>query len=200
MPTIDKRIDAVIAKSAPFARPILTHLRTTIHKACPDVVETLKWGMPAFEYHGPLCQFAAFKQHAVFGFWKASLLEGTDKKALEAMGNFGRITSVKGLPSARELTRIIKSAMKLNVEGTKVARVLKHPSVTKLKAPADLTAALKRNAKAATFFKSLPPGQRGEYIAWITGAKQEATRATRLKTSVEWLAQGKRKNWKYETR
>jgi len=200
MPTIDKRIDAVIAKSAPFARPILTHLRATIHKACPDVVETIKLGMPAFDYHGPLCQFAAFKQHTVFGFWKASLLEGTDKKALEAMGNFGRITSVKDLPSVRELTRIIKAAMKLNEEGKKVPRVLKHPSVTKLRAPADFTAALNRNAKAATFFTSLPPGQRGEYIAWITGAKQDATRATRLKTSVEWLAQGKRKNWKYESR
>jgi uncharacterized protein YdeI (YjbR/CyaY-like superfamily) len=198
MPTLDKRIDAFIAKSAPFARPILTQLRATIHKACPDVVETIKWGMPAFDHHGPLCQFAAFKQHAVFGFWKASLIKGADKKALDAMGNFGRITSVRDLPSSRELTRLIKSAMKLNEEGVKVPRVLKHPSVTTLKPPADLTAALKRNAKAAAFFKSLAPGQRGEYIAWITGAKQEATRATRLKTTVEWLAQGKRRNWKYE--
>jgi uncharacterized protein YdeI (YjbR/CyaY-like superfamily) len=194
------RVDAYIAKVAPFAQPILTHLRATIHKACPDVVETIKWGVPAFDYHGPLCQFAAFKQHAVFGFWKASLLDGTDKKAIEAMGNFGRLTSVKDLPSKAELTRIIKSAMKLNEEGEKVVRVLKHPSVTKLKSPADLTAALKKNAKAAKFFESLAPGQRGEYIAWITGAKQKATRATRLKTTVEWLGEGKRRNWKYEAR
>lgn len=202
MPTLDPRVDAYIAKSATFARPILTRLRTAIHKACPEVVETIKWGVPAFEHHGPLCQFAAFKQHAVLGFTKASLITvpgGTSRRG-EAMGNFGRLTSVRDLPAARGFARYIKAAMKLNEDGTKVPRVLKHPSLTTLRAPADLTAALRRNAKAAAFYKALPPGQRGEYIAWITGAKQDATRATRLKTSVEWLAQGKRRNWKYESR
>jgi hypothetical protein len=202
MPTLDKRVDAYIAKAAPFAQPILAHLRTAIHKACPDVVETIKWGVPAFEHRGPLCQFAAFKQHAALGFSKASLIADTGgaSRRSGAMGNFGRLTSVKDLPTARELARYIRAAATLNEEGKKVSRVLKHPSVTKLKPPADLTAALKRNAKAAAFFKALPPGQRGEYIAWITGAKLDATRATRLKTSVEWLAQSKRRNWKYETR
>ncbi len=75
MPTThDPRIDAYIAKSVPFAQPIMEHCRALIHEACPEVTETIKWGMPSFEYKGILCGFAAFKAHCSFGFWKHAIL------------------------------------------------------------------------------------------------------------------------------
>src|SRR5205809_157021 len=114
-----KEVDAYIAKAQPFARPILKHIRDLVHETCPDCEEKIKWGMPAFDYKGPLIGMAAFKAHAVFGFWKAKLID--DPKGLlsedEAMGHGGRLTSVKDLPSDRDMKNFIKQAMKLNDEG-----------------------------------------------------------------------------------
>src|ERR1700741_3742906 len=115
----DPRVDAYIAKSAEFARPILVHLRTVVHQACPDVEETLKWSMPSFEYKGLLCGMAAFKQHCTFGFWKHTLVVGDDAKAKEAMGSFGSLKQLSDLPSKTELARYVKKAMKLNDDGVK---------------------------------------------------------------------------------
>src|SRR5215218_2360106 len=96
----DPRVDAYIVKAAPFARPILMRIR----KGCPSVEETMKWSFPHFDYKGMLCGMAAFKQHCTFGFWKASLLEGSiGSRAKDAMGQFGRITSVDDLPAEKEL-------------------------------------------------------------------------------------------------
>ena len=123
MGTRDPRVDAYIAKSADFAKPILTHIRETVHAACPDVEESMKWSMPFFSHHGPLMNMSAFKEHAAFGFWKGALVLGRGSGDDErAMGQFGRITSVKDLPPKRELTALIKKAMKLNEEGVKVER------------------------------------------------------------------------------
>lgn len=198
MPTKDARIDAYIAKAQPFAKPILRHLRAELHAACPEVEETIKWGMPHFAYHGLLAGMASFKAHVAFGFWKGSLVTGSTRQAKEAMWDFGCITSVKQLPGKRELRALIKKAMELNESGTAPKRPRKHAKPP-LRTPADLNAALKSTTKAAAFFKSLPPSAKRDYIEWITEAKQPATRAKRLATTVEWLAEGKRRNWKYET-
>src|SRR5688572_19712282 len=146
MGTRDKRIDAYIAKSAEFARPILTYLRQTVHDACPHCEETLKWSMPTFMYHGMLCGFAAFKQHATFGFWKHELVLG--ERTGDAMGSFGRLTSVKDLPPKKQLVAVIKRAMKLNEEGVKVERMKAAGPKRPIAMPADLKAALGKHAKA----------------------------------------------------
>ncbi len=197
---VDLRIDAYIKRSAPFARPILTHLRAVVHGACPDCTETIKWGMPHFEYEGPLCMMAAFKAHAVFGFAKGSLITGPGGRSLEAMGSFGRLTSPKDLPAASVLTRYVKKAMALNVSKTKVERPRKHRTVATLRPPADLRAALAKHAQARATFEGFSPSARGEYIEWITSAKRPATRAERLATTITWLTEGKQRNWKYQKR
>ena len=198
MPSYDKRIDAYIEKSAEFAQPVMVHLRELIHKACPEVGETLKWSMPSFEYKGLLCGFAAFKQHCTFGFWKQSLME-TDAfpKNRTAMGSFGRITSLKDLPSDKVMLGLIHQAMELNEKGIKVA---KKPTAAKkeLVVPDILTKALSKNKAAKTTFESFPYSCKKEYVEWITEAKTEPTRDKRLATTIEWLAEGKRRNWKYE--
>ena len=197
MATRDPRIDAYIKKAQPFAKPILTHLRSVVHDACPGVQETLKWGVPHFDYKGIFCGMAAFKEHTTFGFWKGALLKdqlpNVDEKA---MGQFGRITSMDDLPSAPTLARIVKAAAKLNDDGVKVARMAKAKKPP-LKAPADLMSALARNKKALANFKAFPPGQQREYNEWIIEARQDATREKRIKTAVEWIAEGKIRNWKY---
>lgn len=198
MPSNDPSIDAYIEKSAEFAKPVMNHLRELIHKACPQVNETLKWSMPSFEYKGLLCGFAAFKQHCTFGFWKQSLME-TDAfpKNKTAMGSFGRITSLKDLPSNKVMVGLIHQAMELNEKGIKVP---KKPAAPKkeLVVPDVLKNALSKNKAAKTTFEKFPYSCKKEYIEWITEAKTQPTRDKRLASTIEWLAEGKRRNWKYE--
>lgn len=198
MPKTDPRVDAYIKKAKPFAQPILTHLRKVVRSAVPDVEETMKWSSPHFDYKGMFCGFAAFKEHVGFGFWKAALLEQHLPGAggLSAAGQFGRITSLDDLPSDKELTRILKIAKKLNDDEVKAPPMRQGPR-PELKAPADLLAALAKNKRARATFDKFPPGQRREYIAWVIEAKQAATRAKRIQTAVEWMAEGKIRNWKY---
>jgi len=194
----DSRIDAYIANSADFAKPILTHLRTIVHTACPEVDETLKWSMPHFMYKGMLCAMASFKQHCTFGFWKGALIVKGDEAAERAMGQFGRIASVADLPAKKVLVGYVKAAMKLNEEGVAAPRTGARKARPELPVPDDLAAALKRSRKAANQFTAFAPSHRREYIEWITEARRSDTRARRIKQAIEWLAEGKSRNWKYE--
>lgn len=197
MVTRDPRIDDYIENAAPFARPILKHLRSVVHDACPDVVETLKWRMPSFEHKGLLCGMAAFKQHATFGFWKHSLVvEGASEKEREAMGSFGKLTSIDDLPSKTVLARYVKKAVKLNEDGVKAPRD-KHPKKKPVAMPKELEAALAKNKKARATFEAFSPSHKKEYMEWIGEAKGEDTRARRVATAVEWMSEGKPRNWKY---
>ena len=202
MPAIDPRIDAYVQKKADFAKPVLKHLRQLVHKACPGVEETIKWGMPYFDYKGnALCGMAAFKEHCTFLFWKARLLKDPEKilqvEERGAMGNFDRITSLKDLPSDKILIAYIKEAAKLNENDIKL-QPRKKAAVVELKMPLDFAAALKKNKKAQTVFQNFPEGKKKEYIVWITEAKTEPTKIKRIETAVEWIAEGKGRNWKYE--
>ncbi len=203
MPVTDDRVDAYIEKAAPFAQPILIKLRQIIHKACPDVSETIKWGMPSFEYRGPMFGMAAFKQHCVGGFWKSKLIHDPDnflgqRKAQggDAMGNMGRMTSLKDLPPEKAIVGFIKQHMLLNEEGIKVEKKVtpKKPLVV----PVALVKMLSKNLKARTVFEGFSPSQKREYVEWIAEAKTEATRNNRLNTTIEWLVEGKTRMWKYQ--
>jgi hypothetical protein len=198
MPTRDPRVDAYIADAPAFAKPILKHIRTAVHAACPDVVETMKWRFPHFTHEGILCSMAAFKEHCAFGFWKGALIDGAKGSGEEkAMGQFGRLRSVSDLPASRALQALVKQAVKLNQEGipspTRAARKPRKP----LPVPRDLVAALAKNRAARTTFDQFPPSHRREYIEWITEAKREETRKRRLETAVTWMAEGKPYGWKY---
>lgn len=200
----DKKIDAYIKKSPDFAQPILVHLRDLVHKACPQVEEKTKWGMPFFDYKNqPMCSMAAFKQHAVFGFWKAQLLKDTknilgQNKAAggEAMGNFGRLTSLKDLPADKYLVDFINQAMHLNDQGIKQSP-LKKGAVQEVVVPDFIQKALSKNKKAKTVFEKFSNSHRREYVDWINEAKTEVTRNKRITTMMEWLEDGKDRNWKY---
>jgi len=196
MGTSDRRVDAYIAKSAEFARPILEHLRAAVHAACPDVEETIKWRMPFFVHRGPLCFMAAFKRHCAFGFWKGKLLISTGAGSA-AMGQFGRITARAELPSRRTLAALVRKAVKLNDAGVPSPTRGKAARRPAPRAPADLRKALAANAKARATFAALPPSGRREYVEWLTGAKRTETRTRRLGQAVAALAAGKAFNWRY---
>jgi uncharacterized protein YdeI (YjbR/CyaY-like superfamily) len=233
MGTKDPRIDAYMEKSAPFAKPILKKLRSLVHKGCPEVVETVKWGMPSFEYKGIFCGMAAFKQHCVFGFWKSALLFNDEGNGQRAMGNGkskvqrpeskthnpiahpplpiasklswgapgrdpvpARITSVDDLPSDDVMLALIKRAAKLNDDGVKLPRVSKKKKP--LAMPKDFAAEIKKSKRAATNFDEFSPSHQREYIEWIVEAKTDETRQRRMATAIEWIAQGKARNWKYQ--
>ena len=199
MGTRDKRVDAYIAKSAEFARPILRELRELVHEACPDVTEEIKWSFPNFTYKGMFCGMAAFKEHCSFGFWKGSLVLDKEDKSTDAMGQFGRISSIKDLPPKRVLLGYIKKAKQLNDEGVKVPPKPKPSGEKKeLVVPEYLTAALKKNKSAMTHFAAFSPSKKKDYVEWLTEAKTDATREKRLLTAVDWISEGKGRNWKYE--
>jgi uncharacterized protein YdeI (YjbR/CyaY-like superfamily) len=196
----DPRIDAYIEKSADFAKPILKHLRAVVHSACPQVEETMKWSMPHFDYKGAMmCSMAAFKQHCSFGFWRGALIvKDNDNKDTEAMGQFGRIASLKDLPAKRTIAAYIKIAMKLNDSGVKSPMREKRQPRKALPMPKDFAAAIKRDKRSQATFDAFSPSNKRDYIEWITDAKTDETRERRIETAVEWLAEGKARHWKYQ--
>ena len=193
----DPWIDAYIAKAAPFAQPILTHVRTRIHSVVPDVQETLKWGAPSFTKDGKiLLMMAAFKAHAALNFWRGQELRGSEARG-DAMGQFGRLTSVDDLPEDKVFDALIRQSVELAATAPAPRKVKHEP-----KPPAELhpqfAAALDANPKAKATLEGFPPSARRDYLDWIAEAKQDATRTKRIATAVEWLAEGKRRHWKYE--
>jgi uncharacterized protein YdeI (YjbR/CyaY-like superfamily) len=197
MLTIDPRIDVYIAESPEFAQPILTHLREVIHAACPQVRETMKWSRPHFEYNGLLCGMSAFKAHCGFGFWKGALMfPGTTER--EAAGHFGRITSVKDLPSKKVMAGYVKKAMQLNDDGAKTPARTKPATPRVLLVPGYFQAALEQNKLAQAKFDAGSASFKREYVDWLEEAKTEATRLRRMDQAIEWIAEGKGRNWKYE--
>ena len=203
MPGNDRRIDAYILNAEKFAQPVLNHLRELVHVACPGVQETMKWSFPHFEYNGSiLCSMASFKKHCAFGFWKASVMKDPHKlfelHGRTAMGHLGRIESIDDLPSDKILISYIKEAAKLNKEGVKLPSRTKPVTTAKSIDPPDyMLKALKKNKKAWSNFEAFSPGRKKEYIEWITGAKTEATRTKRVSDMLEWVEEGKIRNWKY---
>ena len=193
----DPRVDAYIERQAEFARPILTHLREAVHSACPEAEEAMKWGMPAFTYKGEiLAHLAAFKAHASFGFWRGSMVVGEENEQQGAMGQFGRLTSVEDLPDDETLAELIRKAVSLADAGVKPPRNKTTKAVFEV--PEDLTGALRANEAAAATFEGFSPSCRREYAEWVTEAKRPETRAKRVAQAVEWMAEGKKRNWKYE--
>ncbi|MDP1675518.1 MAG: DUF1801 domain-containing protein [Bacteroidota bacterium] len=198
----DNRIDAYIAKSQPFAQPILFHIRELVHTACPDVEETIKWGFPHFDYRGEMmCSMAAFKQHCAFGFWKASLMNDKDlilnARSETSMGHFGKITSLDDLPSDKRMIAYIKEAAKLNADGVKIKKPPVSKDKKKLIIPNSFLSAVKKNERAFAVFNAFSYSNKKEYVEWITEAKTEKTRISRLETAVKWMEEEKARNWKY---
>jgi uncharacterized protein YdeI (YjbR/CyaY-like superfamily) len=200
----EKLIDAYIAKSADFAKPVLNHIRELVHKACPDVEEKMKWSMPFFDYKGEmLCHIASFKQHAVMGFWKAALMKDTvlleNAKSETAMGHLGKITSLKDMPSDKKITAWIKEAMELTDKGIRLPSKAKPAADKKeITVPDYFVKALSKNKKAKQVFENFAYSHKKEYLEWITEAKTEETRNKRMEIALEWIAEGKGRNWKYQ--
>src|SRR5687768_16626430 len=193
----DPRVDDYIAKSAPFARPILRKIRAAVHAGCPEVEETMKWSFPHFMHHGILCSMASFKSHCAFGFWKEQLMTGTSGPGGAVAPNFGRVTSLKDLPSKQAFVRLVKEAVRLNEDGIKPQRKAPQDRSRSVRAPADLMAALRNNPEARVAYEELSPSHKREYIEWITEAKLDETRKRRVATAVEWIAEGRIRDWRY---
>ncbi|MEO7635844.1 MAG: YdeI/OmpD-associated family protein [Sphingomicrobium sp.] len=193
----DARIDAYIANAQPFARPILEHVRARVHVVLPNAQETLKWSMPTYTVDGKiLLVTAAFKAHAALNFWRGQELAGGQANA-DAMGQFGKIAALADLPSDAELDRLIGEAAAL-AKSALVARQVKHAPKPVPQMHPDFAAALDRSPKAKAAFDAFAPSHRREYLEWIAEAKRDATRATRIATTIDWLSEGKSRNWKYQ--
>jgi len=203
---MNSKVDAYIATSAAFAQPVLNHLRGLVHKACPDAVEEMKWSRPFFLHGGViLCNISAFKEHCSFGFWGAemgSVLKADGVVQEGGMGSLGRVTSVKDLPADKAMLGYIRQAAKFIDAGlgdnriTVARRVVKAPK-TAVETPAEFAAALKKNKAAGKVFGAFSPSCKREYVEWIVDAKREETRERRIAQAVEWIAEGKQRNWKY---
>lgn len=202
MEQYDSRVDAYIARSADFAKPIIIHLRRLVHEASPELKETIKWSCPFFDHHGPVCQLAAFKQHCAFGFWKAGLMDDPYQllnQEADTAGNLGRITTISDLPADEILIQYIRQALSLNIEGVKNPPKTKpQAEKTELTIPLYFIEILNQNLLVKEQFEKFSPSQKKEYIAWFEDAKTEATKVKRLETAIEWIEEGKSRNWKYK--
>ena len=193
----DSRVDDYIAKAAPFARPILRRIREVVHAGCPEVEETMKWSFPHFMHHGILCSMASFKSHCAFGFGKEELMTGTTGAGGAVTHQFGRVTSVKDLPPKAAFVRLVKEAVRLNEDGVKPPPRSTPDRSRSVRAPADLLAALRNNPEARTAYEEMSPSHKREYIEWITEAKRDETRKRRVAQAVEWIAEGRIRDWRY---
>ena len=201
MPGKNPAFDVYIEKSADFAKPILNHLRSLVHKACPAADEKIKWGFPNFEYKNEmLCHFASFKKHCAFGFWKGSLMKDQwlkeNAEMENAMGHYGKITSLKDLPADKIIMAHIKEAMKLNDEGIKVPRT-KPGKASPIETPGYFLKEIRKNKNAWSNWEKFSNSHKKEYVEWIVDAKREETRDKRMQQAIEWIAEGKGRNWKY---
>ena len=202
------KVDAYLGKVPSFAFPILEHLRDLVHKACPEVEETIKWSRPFFEYKGAILgNMSAFKEHCSFGFWGeeiGAVLREANVAQADAMGSLGRITELSDLPEKKLMLSWLRQAADLIDSGQHTSpfaarhKVVK-PAKAAAKVPADLTAALKKNNKAASVFGAFSPSAKREYVEWISEAKRPETREKRILTAVEWMAEGKQRHWKYQS-
>lgn len=205
--TFDPRVDDYIAKSRPFAQPILVHIRELVHKACPSVVETMKWSRPFFEYKGTIfANMSAFNEHCSFGFWGqeiAAVLREAEVLKPEAMGSLGRLTRIEDLPANQLMLSLLRQAATFIDSGQYTSpiaarqKVVKAPATAAQAAPA-FRRALKASKKASAAFSALSPSCKREYIEWIADAKRAETRDKRIATAIEWIGEGKQRNWKYQ--
>jgi len=201
MEKYDPRVDAYIAKSAEFAKPILTYIRELVHEASPLPAETIKWGFPFFDYKGPVCQVAAFKQHLGFGFWKARLLSDPHQVLRlgdEKAGSFGDIKTIADLPPREVLMDFVRQAIALNESEIKVPVKKVAAEKTELVIPDYFIEFLEREPKAIEVFNKFSYSHKKEYTEWILDAKSEDTRLKRMETAREWIAEGKSRHWKYK--
>lgn len=196
----DPKIDLYIDNAQEFAQPILIYMRELIHEACPQVVESVKWGMPAFDYKGPLIVMGSFKKHMAINFWKAQLMADTENVFVnsgESMGTFGKVSSLQQLPSREVLLAYLYEAIELNENGIKVEKTKKLEKPKDLPIPEDFLKALNESPKAMSNFQAMSPSHRREYINWILDAKREATRISRIEKAVQQLLENKSRDWKY---
>lgn len=188
MPTTDPRIDDHIAKAGLFARPILERFRAVVHREVPECVEAIKWGMPHFTLGGKnLAGMAAFKAHVSVFFHNDEQAGGT--------GPFRKIASLDDFPEDALVVARLRSAVE-RIGSPKTAKPKAEP-----KPVPDLPAPFSTALDAASLsdrFSAMPPGQRREYIEWIVEAKTEATQAKRIAQALEWIGEGKSRNWKYQ--
>ncbi len=205
--SFDPSVDKYIAKSKPFAQPILHYVRELVHKACPGVVETMKWSRPFFEYKGVIFgNMSAFNEHCSFGFWGeeiSAVLREAKVLQPDAMGSLGRLTSIEDLPDKKQMLDLLRRAAGFIDSGQYTSPIAARNRVVKAsvpapKAPVEFTKALKANKKASAVFAAFSPSAKKEYVEWIADAKRPETRDKRIATAVEWISEGKQRQWKYQ--
>jgi uncharacterized protein YdeI (YjbR/CyaY-like superfamily) len=205
--TFNPRVDIYIAKSQPFAQPILEHIRQLVHKACPAVVESIKWSRPFFEYKGViLANMSAFKQHCSFGFWGEEISAVLrEQKVLQpdAMGSLGRLAQVDDLPPGKQMLSLLRQAVAFIDSGQYTSPIAARNKVVKApkaqtEAPPQFARALKANKKASAAYAKFSPSCKREYVEWIADAKRDETRDKRIATAIEWIGEGKQRQWKYQ--
>ena len=206
----EKKTDRYIKDAPEYARPIMEKIRKAVHKGCPQAEEAIKWGCPYFMYKGKLfCGMAAFKKHVGFGFWNSADMDdpeglfetGTGKKA--SMCN-ARFHSAKELPTQKVLVDYVKQSKKLTDAEVAKSKAIKKKTVKKKvvvpKPPADLTKAFRSNKTAKTYFDSLAPSHRRDFLQWILDAKRETTKEKRIEETIKLLKAEKTLHWKYQSK
>ena len=199
----NQKVDDYILKSASFSQPILYKMRAIIEEAETHIEETIKWGFPCFTFQNKIiCSFSAYKNHCVFRFWQGASLEDSDgilaKVGETEMGELSKIKKIEDLPDSEVLAKYIREAIELSQKGSAKKPMTKEKKLTVDLKSVDLPEIFSSFPNQAEKFDSFSPSHRKEYISWIYEAKTDETKLKRIKTMMEWLLEGKSRNWKYE--
>ena len=185
-----KKSDDWLANLPEFSRPICEQLREWIFRWEPDLGESVKWGMPCYKNVKQVCAIGAFKKHATIFFFRGTELHDHAGLFNQGAGSHMRairITTLEGFNQAA-LRALLRTAVLLDADP--MSPPPPAPPRKPLPMPAFFKKALKENPKAAAGFKSLAPSYQREYIAWLSSAKQEETRARRLAETLVALPKG----------
>ena len=192
--------DEYIANCEDFAQPILKHIRKLVHQSCPDVQEAIKWNFPCFVYKGAnMAYTAGFKNHATFGINLAEQM--TDSRNVfirgekTGMWNFGKLTSIEELPSDEIILEYLHEAILLHDQGVKLHSQKAKPTA-KFEISEALIEALKKQNMLKQF-ETFSTYYKNEYAEWISDAKTESTRGKRIAQAIQYISEGKPRNWKY---
>ncbi|MEO9802317.1 MAG: YdeI/OmpD-associated family protein [Reichenbachiella sp.] len=196
-PDASKKIDAYLTTVSSEHRPVLELIRKTVNAVDDRIQEDWKWRAPCFSLEGLVCWFVAFKSHVGLNFFKGALIEDIHNAFVESededkgnrMIHFKSIDEVK----VKVIQDYVKQAVLLNEQGIKID----FPKRKTLETPDYLIEALNKNKKAKDVFESFTDAQRKDYIEWLVEAKREETRNKRMTQAIEWIAEGKTRNWKY---
>lgn len=174
----------------------LFRLKEIIDKS--ELIETTKWGIPVYTHNDKnIVGVAGFKSYFGLWFYNGVFLEDQSNKLINA--NKENTKSLRQWRFFSEddieeelILKYIKEAIEIEKKGLKIK-----PQRTKTKVPELLTDAFNKDSDLEKAFNQFTPFKQKEFCEYITTAKRESTKHSRIEKIVPMIKSGVGLNDKY---